>query len=123
LARGARVLVATARELATLRRGAVELDALVGSGKDEAEIYHPGDLDPEPRLVVTTSGALGGWGRPGGPPPAAPPPRPGGGRSGGRSSTATERAIASPPGSPSRSARSSRSRTHSSSPRAVARQP
>ena len=76
LARGARVLVATARELATLRRGAVELDALVGSGKDEAEIYHPGDLDPEPRLVVTTSGALGGWAQPGGPFSAAPIPRP-----------------------------------------------
>jgi ribokinase len=66
-ARRARVLVATARELDTLERGAVELDALVGSGKDEAELYRPGDLDPEPRLAVTTSGALGGWAQPGGP--------------------------------------------------------
>jgi ribokinase len=66
-ARRGRVLVATARELGTLRRAGVELDALVGSGKDEAEIYHPGDLEPEPRLVVTTSGALGGWAQPGGP--------------------------------------------------------
>ncbi|HXF98821.1 MAG TPA: PfkB family carbohydrate kinase, partial [Gaiellaceae bacterium] len=66
-ARRARVLVATARELPTLRRGAVELDALVGSAADEAERYRPGDLDPEPRLVVTTSGALGGWAQPGGP--------------------------------------------------------
>jgi ribokinase len=74
LARKARVLVATARELDALRRGGVELDALVGSGKDEAEIYHPGDLDPEPRLVVTTSGALGGWAQPGGPFSAAPIP-------------------------------------------------
>jgi ribokinase len=73
-ARRARVLTATARELATLRRGAVELDALVGSGKDEAELYRPGDLDPEPRLVVTTSGALGGWAQPGGPFNAAPLP-------------------------------------------------
>jgi ribokinase len=75
-ARRGRVLVATARELATLRRGGLELDALVASGKDEAEIYRPGDLDPEPRLVVTTSGALGGWAQPGGPFSAAPVPRP-----------------------------------------------
>ncbi|MDH4103560.1 MAG: PfkB family carbohydrate kinase [Thermoleophilia bacterium] len=74
LARRARVLVATARELATLRQVAVELDALVGSGKDEAELYRPGDLAPEPRLVVTTSGALGGWAQPGGPYSAAPLP-------------------------------------------------
>jgi ribokinase len=76
LARRGRVLVATARDLATLRRGAVELDALVGSGKDEAELYRPGDLDPEPRLVVSTSGALGGWAQPGGPFSAAPIPGP-----------------------------------------------
>ena len=37
----------------------------------------PGRLDPEPRLVVTTSGALGGWAQPGGPYSAAPlPPDP-----------------------------------------------
>jgi ribokinase len=77
LARRARALVATARELSTLRQGSVELDALVSSGKDEAELYHPGQLDPEPRLVVTTSGALGGWAQPGGPYSAAPlPPDP-----------------------------------------------
>jgi len=74
LARRARILVATARELETLRQGAVELDALVGSGKDEAELYRSGELDPEPRLVVTTSGALGGWAQPGGPYSAAPLP-------------------------------------------------
>jgi ribokinase len=67
LARRARVLVATARELTTLRQASVEVDALVSSGKDEAELYHSGQLDPEPRLVVTTSGALGGWAQPGGP--------------------------------------------------------
>jgi ribokinase len=67
--------VATGRELATLRQVAVELDAIVGSGKDEAELYKQGDLDPEPRLVVTTSGALGGWAQPGGPYSAAPLPR------------------------------------------------
>lgn len=76
-ARRARVLVATARELSTLRQGSVELDALVSSGKDEAERYHPGQIDPEPRLVVTTSGRLGGWAQPGGPYTAAPlPPDP-----------------------------------------------
>jgi ribokinase len=73
-ARRARVLCATARELGTLKRGSVELDVLVSSGKDDAEVYRPGDLDPEPRLVVTTSGALGGWAQPGGPFTAAPLP-------------------------------------------------
>ena len=77
MARRARVLVATARELSTLRQGSVELDALVSSGKDDAERYQTGQLDPEPRLVVTTSGALGGWAQPGGPYTAAPlPPEP-----------------------------------------------
>jgi ribokinase len=75
-ARRARVLCATARELATLKRGSVGLDVLVGSGKDDAEMYRPGDLDPEPKLVVTTSGPLGGWAQPGGPFTAAPPPEP-----------------------------------------------
>jgi ribokinase len=73
-ARRGRILVATARDLPTLRRGAVELDALVRSGKDEGERYQPGDLDPEPRLVVTTSGALGGWAQPGGPFTGGTPP-------------------------------------------------
>jgi ribokinase len=72
--RRGRVLVATARVLETLQRGAVELDAVVGSGKDEAEVYRPGDLDPAPKLAVTTSGALGGWAQPGGPFTAAPLP-------------------------------------------------
>jgi ribokinase len=75
-ARRARVLVATARELATLRRGAVELDALVGSGEDMAEQYQPGDLEPPPKLVVSTAGALGGWTQPGGPFRAVPLPGP-----------------------------------------------
>jgi ribokinase len=76
-ARRGRVLVATAREIATIRQSAVELDALVASGKDEAEMYRHGELDPEPSLVVTTSGALGGWAQPGGPYSAAPlPPSP-----------------------------------------------
>jgi ribokinase len=75
-ARRARILTATPRELETLARGGVELDALVGSGEDEAERYRPGDLEPSPGLVVTTSGRLGGWSQPGGPFSAMPPPAP-----------------------------------------------
>ena len=75
-ARRARVLVATSRELATLRRGAEELDVLVGSGEDAAERFEPGDLEPAPKVVVTTAGQLGGWLRPGGPFRAAPLPGP-----------------------------------------------
>jgi ribokinase len=75
-ARRGRVLVATSRELATLGEAEVELDALVGSGEDEGERYGPGDLNPPPRLVVTTAGALGGWMNPGGPFRAAPIPGP-----------------------------------------------
>jgi ribokinase len=73
-ARRARVLTATSRELDVLRKGGVQLDALIGSGEDEAERFRSGDLEPPPRLVVTTSGALGGWARPGGPFTAAEPP-------------------------------------------------
>jgi ribokinase len=73
-ARLARVLVATARELPTLREAGVQLDALVGSGEDEGELYHPGELDPPPRVVVTTAGPLGGWIQPGGPFRPAPVP-------------------------------------------------
>ena len=73
-ARLARVLVATARELPTLREAGVQLDVLVGSGEDEAELYRPGELDPPPGTVVTTSGALGGWVQPGGPFRPAPVP-------------------------------------------------
>lgn len=72
-ARRARVLVATARELPTLRTAAVELDALVASGEDEAERYQAGDLDPPPKVVVSTAGALGGWAQPGGPYKASVP--------------------------------------------------
>ncbi len=75
-ARGARVLVATAREAATLGRADVALDALVGSGDDAGERLDPGALDPAPPLVVTTAGGLGGWMRPGGPFRAAPLPGP-----------------------------------------------
>jgi ribokinase len=73
-ARLARVLVATARELPTLRETGVQLDALVGSGEDDGELYRPGELDPAPHVVVTTSGGLGGWVQPGGPFRPAPLP-------------------------------------------------
>src|ERR671911_1682209 len=75
-ARRARVLVATSRELGTLRRAGIELDALVGSGEDLGEQYHPGALAPPPRLVVSTAGPLGGWTQPGGPFRASPLPGP-----------------------------------------------
>jgi ribokinase len=75
-ARHCPVLVATARELTTLRRAAVEVDVLVGSGEDAAERFESGELEPKPRIVVTTAGALGGWIRPGGPFRAAPLPGP-----------------------------------------------
>jgi ribokinase len=76
LARRSRVLTAVTRELDVLRRGGVQLEALIGSGEDDAERYRPGDLDPPPSLVVSTSGALGGWMQPGGPYSASTPPGP-----------------------------------------------
>ncbi len=75
-ARRARVLVATARELPTLHAAGVEIDALVASGDDPAERYVAGDLDPPPKVVVSTAGALGGWAQPGGPYKAALAPGP-----------------------------------------------
>ena len=75
-ARRSPVLVATARELTTLRRASVPVDVLVGSGEDAAERFEAGELDPAPQIVVTTAGALGGWIRPGGPFRAAPLPGP-----------------------------------------------
>jgi ribokinase len=59
-ARRARTLVASARGLETIAQAAVELDALLASGKDPGERYEPGNLDPPPRLVVRTAGAGGG---------------------------------------------------------------
>src|SRR5262245_23880357 len=75
-ARRSRTLVATARELETLRRAGEQLDVLVGSGNDASERFEPGELEPAPHSVVTTAGALGGWIRPGGPFRAAPLPGP-----------------------------------------------
>jgi ribokinase len=75
-ARRSQVLVATARELTTLRCAGVQVDVLVGSGEDAGERFEPGELDPAPQIAVTTAGALGGWIRPGGPFRAAPLPGP-----------------------------------------------
>jgi ribokinase len=71
-ARGARFLAATLRERATLERGQVALDLLVGSARDPGERY-AGGLDA--RVVALSEGADGGsangerW-------QAAPPPGP-----------------------------------------------
>ncbi|MEY2441266.1 MAG: ribokinase [bacterium] len=59
-ARAARVLVATPRAMAALAESGVELDVLVGSAHDEDEVYAPGMLAPEPRVVVRTEGGEGG---------------------------------------------------------------
>lgn len=60
VARRARVLVATTRVGPALAESGVQLDALVHSASDPGERYAKGDLDPEPRLVVSTAGAAGG---------------------------------------------------------------
>ncbi len=65
-ARSARVLVATARELDTLREARVELDALGGSAEDPAERFRPGDLDPAPQAWLASEGEEGGAIEPGG---------------------------------------------------------
>jgi ribokinase len=57
--RAARILVATPRAAATLHEAGVKLDALVHSGTDKGERLEE-ELDPAPKLVVTTLGARGG---------------------------------------------------------------
>jgi ribokinase len=59
-ARAARVLVATPRAMEALAASGVRLDVLVRSATDPGEAYEPGMLDPAPRVVVSTRGALGG---------------------------------------------------------------
>jgi len=75
-ARDARVLVATARELALLSSSGTRLDGLVGSASDEKESFVPAELGPAPGLAIVTSGSLGGWAHPGGPFSAQPVPGP-----------------------------------------------
>jgi ribokinase len=57
-ARAAKAVVATARISDLLGSAGVQLDAVVGSGADAAERYHP--LEPPPRYVAITAGARGG---------------------------------------------------------------
>jgi ribokinase len=59
-ARRARVIVATPRADAALRDAGVAVDVIVHSGADAGEEVDPAELDPAPRTVVTTLGALGG---------------------------------------------------------------
>ena len=59
-AREARVLVATPRAREAFAGAGVALDVLVRSGSDEGEAYRPGELDPPPRMIVTTEGPRGG---------------------------------------------------------------
>lgn len=59
-ARSARVLVAAARDLETLRAARVPLDVVVGSGVDAHERHEPCALQPPPRAVVETAGSAGG---------------------------------------------------------------
>ncbi len=66
-ARRAKVLTATPRtRLDVLQEAGVQLDALIGSALDPAEIYREGDLNPSPTLVLRTEGARGGQVSPGG---------------------------------------------------------
>ena len=54
-------LAATPRVgLAVLESAGVQIDALIGSGLDPAELVAPGDLVPSPRVQISTEGAAGG---------------------------------------------------------------
>jgi ribokinase len=60
-ARSVAVLAATPRVgLAVLESAGVQIDALIGSGLDPAELVAPGDLVPSPRVQISTEGAAGG---------------------------------------------------------------
>jgi ribokinase len=59
-ARRAKVLLATARRLASVVESRVQVDVLVGSANDRAERYDVADLPVRPRLCVWTEGAEGG---------------------------------------------------------------
>jgi ribokinase len=80
-ARAARIVVVSARHLSTLAASGIRADAVVGSGRDPAERYHPNRMaHAPPGLVVQTEAAAGGRyeradGR-GGRYPSVPPPGP-----------------------------------------------
>ena len=63
----ARVLVASARELATLRRQGSSWTHSSGAGRTRASCTVPATSTRRRTLVVTTAGGLGGWVQPGGP--------------------------------------------------------
>lgn len=58
-ARKAKRLITTARVLPTLQKAGIKVDALLMSQHDLAEHYQPGDLKPEPGLVIATDGVNG----------------------------------------------------------------
>ena len=59
-ARSARKLVATPRAFGTLRKGSINLDALVRSKHDPGEQQAEQQLDPAPDYVVSTAGKVEG---------------------------------------------------------------
>lgn len=60
-ARRSKVLTSTARIVSLLNSSDVQLDALLSSEKDSGERYKSGDINPEPKLVITTQGERGGY--------------------------------------------------------------
>lgn len=63
-ARAAERVVASARALDSVREAGERVDALVASATDAGERYAPGEMSPEPDLVIRTAGAGGGeWAR------------------------------------------------------------
>lgn len=58
-ARKAKKLISTARVLPTLQAAGIKVDALLMSQHDQAENYQPGDLEPEPGIVIATDGING----------------------------------------------------------------
>jgi ribokinase len=65
-ARAARLLVVTSRALEPLVASSVVPDVLVGSARDQDEMFEPGSFGPTPTLFVKTSGLAGGtWERDG----------------------------------------------------------
>lgn len=68
-ARAAPLLILTARRFDALVAAGVEVDVLIGSGRDRGEQYDLGRLSVQPRRVIVTDGDRGGTGYE----PVAPP--------------------------------------------------
>ena len=60
-ARRSKVLTSTARVLPLIKQGNIQLDALLASESDASERYKLGDMNPEPKSVITTQGGSGGY--------------------------------------------------------------